>query len=303
MSANQPTLLVTGASGHLGRRVLELLIESGQKNIIAATRTPEKLDNFKAQGVEVRYADFENSASLAEAFVGVDRLLLVSTDALGENNKRLKQHLAAVKAAEDAGVKHVVYTSLINPGPQSPIFIASDHFGTESALLGSEMGWTILRNNIYADQQIGNITFAVKAGQLYSAGADGKTGYITREDCARAAAAALAAPFWGRRILDVTGPEALSGADLAAIITQVTGQKVSYVPISVDALVQNMESAGLPRFLAEGFATFDVAMANGALNVVTDAVEELTGRKPISFAEFLESQRDTILQDAAVNTY
>src|SRR5215471_19170757 len=107
----QPTLLVTGASGHMGRRVLELLLESHTGPIVAATRTPDKLAEFSQRGVIVRHADFENAASLATAFAGVDRLLLISTDALDQSGRRLNQHRAAVKAAEEAGVQHIIYTS------------------------------------------------------------------------------------------------------------------------------------------------------------------------------------------------
>src|SRR5690348_10084137 len=120
MSENrQPVLLVTGASGHLGQRVLELLIEAKAANIIAATRTPDKLAEFSQHGVILRHADFDDPASLAEAFAGVDRLLIISGDDVSTPGRRLKQHLAAVKAAEEAGVSHVVYTSLTNCEPDS----------------------------------------------------------------------------------------------------------------------------------------------------------------------------------------
>ena len=132
MSANyKPTVLVTGASGHLGRRVVELLLETYDGRIIAATRTPEKLPEFSQRGVIVRYADFEDPASLLKAFQGVDRLLLVSTDAVDVPGRRINQHRNAVKVAEQAGVRHVAYTSLVNPGPDSPAFVASDHRDTE----------------------------------------------------------------------------------------------------------------------------------------------------------------------------
>src|SRR5262249_19713219 len=138
------TLLVTGASGHLGRRVLELLLEAGAGQIIAATRTPEKLADFAQRGVVVRHADFDDPASLAEAFKGAERLLLISTDAIGTPGLRIQQHTNAIKAAEEAGVSHVVYTSLINPEPGTPIAIAPDHYGTEQALAQSKLGFTVL---------------------------------------------------------------------------------------------------------------------------------------------------------------
>ncbi|MBC6937510.1 MAG: SDR family NAD(P)-dependent oxidoreductase [Chloroflexi bacterium] len=293
-------MLVTGASGHLGRRVIELLLESQNRTIIATTRTPEKLADFGERGVIVRPADFENPASLAKAFAGADRLLLISTDALGVPGQRLNQHRSAVKAAEQAGVSHVVYTSLINPGPDSPVLLAPDHLGTEIALAESKMGWTVLRENIYAEVLLGSLIQAVQFGGLFNAAANGKAAYITREDCARAAAAALAASFEGRRTLDITGPEALSQTELAALAGRISGKQLDYVPLELEVLIQNMVNAGLPRPLAETYASFDTAIAQGKFSAVTNSVEELTGRKPISVAEFLAANRDALAQTAAV---
>lgn len=284
MSNNHSTLLVTGASGHLGRRVVELLLEANAGTIIAATRQPEKLADLAARGVIVRQADFDDPSSLTQAFAGVDRLLLISTDALGS---RLPQHINAVHAADQAGVKHVVYTSLINPGPDSPILLAPEHRGTEEALDASRMGWTILRNNIYADLLIGSLGRAIEIGQHFSACGDGKIGYITREDCARAAAAALAADFDGRRTLDITGPEALSQADLAALASQISGKPVMLIPLELEAIIQGMEGAGLPRPVAEILASFDTATQLGYLDVVSPAFEELTGHPPTRVADFV----------------
>ena len=288
MSKNrQPVLLVTGASGHLGRRVIELLLQAQAGTIVATTRTPEKLTDMSARGVVVRQADFNDPASLSAAFAGVDRLLLISTDALGEPGLRLKQHRTAVKAAESAGVSHVVYTSLVEPGPESPVLFAPDHYGTETALADSSLGWTVLRNNIYAEVLLGSLGQAVQTGQLFSAAAQGKTAYVTREDCAQSAAAALAAPFEGRRTLNITGPEALSQADLAALATRITGKQVTYIPLALEQLIQGMVGAGLPHPIAEIYASIDTAIAQGQFAGVSSAFEELTGCKPISVAEFL----------------
>jgi NAD(P)H dehydrogenase (quinone) len=300
----KPTLLVTGASGQLGRRVVELLLESGAGNIIAATRTPEKLADFSARGVEVRHADFENLPSLATAFAGVDRLLLISTDAVDVPGRRIKQHQNAVKAAQDAGVKHVVYTGIVNPTPDFPAFVNGDHRGTEEALAASTLGWTVLRENIYTETLLGSVGQALQmGGQLFSAAGDGKAAYITRDDCARAAAAALASDFDGQRTLDITGPEAVSQFDVAAIATHVTGQQITYIPVELEALIQGMVGAGLPRPVAEAFSTFDAAIAAGQFNQPSNGVEELTGRKPTSVQEFLAAHRDALFPKPAASTH
>ncbi len=302
MSENQqPTLLVTGASGNLGRRVIELLLDANVGNIIATTRTPEKLADLSAKGVVVRHADFDDPGTLGAAFAGVDRLLLVSTDTMDVPGHRIEQHQNAVKAAEAAGVSHVVYTSLMNPGLDSPVFLAPDHRATEAALSASKMGWTVLRENLYAENLIGSIGQAIPTGQLFSAAGDGKAAYITREDCARAAAAALASSFTGKQTLDITGPESLSQYEVAAIASQITGQTITYIPLELEILIQGMVGAGVPRPMAEAFSTFDVAIAQGKLDGVTTVVEELTGRKPISVADFLEQHRAALTQGAAAH--
>ena len=152
MSSNHTSsiLLVTGASGHLGRQVVELLLETHSGTIIAVTRTPEKLADLSRRGVIVLQADFDDPASLVQAFQGVDRLLLISTDALDAPGRRINQHRNAIKAAEQAGVKHVVYTSLMNPGPDSPVFLAPDHSTTEEALKESKEKINSLTNDLIA---------------------------------------------------------------------------------------------------------------------------------------------------------
>ncbi|MCB8927181.1 MAG: SDR family oxidoreductase [Ardenticatenaceae bacterium] len=285
MSKNdQPTLLVTGASGQLGQRVVELLLEANAGTIVATTRTPEKLANLAEKGVIVRHADFNQPDSLPEAFAGVDRLLIISTDSLEKPGLRVTQHQAAIKAAEAAGVSHVVYTSVVNPGPGSVI---PDHYETEEALAASQLNWTILRNNLYADLLPSTIGQAIQMGQLFSAAGDGRLAYISREDCAQAAAAALLSSFDGRKTLNITGAEALSPADLADLASNMAGKPVTYVPLTKDELINNMVAAGVPEPAAQFVGALDAATARGQFDVLSDDFAELTGRKPTAVADFL----------------
>lgn len=290
MSSKQ-TLLVSGASGQLGRRVVELLLEAGETQIIATTRTPEKLADLAERGVSVRYASFDEADSMTTAFSGADRLLLISTDAVGV---RQAQHVAAIKAAVAVGVKHLLYTSLVS-ADDTPVTLAPDHVVTEAALASSGLGYTILRNNIYADMLIDTLELArALGGNLYSAVGDGKIAYVTREDCAQAASAALAASFDGQRQLDITGPEALSQADIAQIATALNPQQpITYVPLPPEVLKDNLIKANLPEPIADLIVSFDLAAAQGKQSGVSKDFQDLTGQEPISVADFLAEYAHT----------
>jgi NAD(P)H dehydrogenase (quinone) len=282
------TVLVTGASGQLGGRVIELLLESGVGSIIATTRNPDKLAHFANRGVQVRYANFDEPESLPSAFAGANRLLLISTDALDEVGKRLRQHKVAVKGAQEAGVSHIVYTSLIS-ADDSPVLFAPDHAGTEQAIMESGLGYTILRNNLYMDLLISSVSQAYQIGGLYGASADGKTSYITREDCAKVAASALSASFDGKRILNITGAEALSQSDIATLASTITGKPLSYIPVPLQAVIGGMVGAGLPQAVAEVYASIDVAIEQGKMGVVSSDFNMLTGASPTTTSDFLKT--------------
>jgi NAD(P)H dehydrogenase (quinone) len=288
--SNAP-LLVTGASGKLGRRVVELLLERGEKNLIATTRNPASLEDLAKRGVTVRAATFDDESSLVAAFRGAERLLLVSTDALDTPGKRLAQHRAAIRAAEAAGVRHVVYTSLTNPYPGSPIGIAEDHRLTEAALESSKLEFTVLRNDLYADLFLQALPPAIAQGRLVDARGNGKTAFVTREDCARVAAAALASGFTGRRTLEVTGSEALSSADVAGLVGRITGKKIEHLSLPGDVYVNVLVEHGLPRPFAEVLSSFDAAILKGDLAPVSNAVRDLTGKEPIRLEAFLTENR------------
>jgi NAD(P)H dehydrogenase (quinone) len=294
IDSHKPALLVTGAGGQLGRQALEILLESGADNIIATTRNPEKLAAFAARGVELRRADFDDPASLPGAFAGAERLLLISTDALADPGRRLAQHRAAVAAAEQAGVRHVVYTSAPAPHPTGASSLIDDHFWTEQALAASTLDWTILRDNIYADLLLASLPHAVATGQLFSATAGGGRNYVTREDCARCAVAALLSAN-GRQILDVNGPAPVMQDELAAITSELSGKNVVHIAVSPDDLRKGLRAAGLPPFLVEALVAFDVDAARGYHAVSAPTVKTLTGREPMSTRAFLAAHRAALV--------
>lgn len=284
------TLLVTGAAGQLGRRVVALLLAAKAGRVIAATRDPKKIEDLAAQGAELRPLDFDGSPeSIAAAFAGVDRALIVSTDAVGVPGQRLAQHKNAIAAAKRAGVKHLAYTSFVNPTPDNPAAVVPDHRLTEEALLASGLGYTFLRNNLYADLLLQSLPGAVQSGQLFSAAGEGKISYVTREDCAQAAAGALLSTQEGNFVYDVTGPHALSQHELAGIASELGGKAVQYIPLTPEALTAGMVANGLPAPIAELLVSFDRAAARGDMAMVSDAVRALSGRAPTSVLDFLRA--------------
>lgn len=284
--------LVTGASGHLGQRVLHHLLETlkvAPSRITAASRSPAKLATWKVRGVHVVEADFDDPASLAKAFSGVKRLLVVSTDAMDVPGKRLSQHQAAIRAAEAAGVSHVVYTSLPD-AEKSLVSFAPDHHGTEQALAKSAIkGWTVLRNNWYSENLLHSLPQALHGGVWYSAAQDGRIAYINRDDLALAAATALASDFDGKRTLTLAGDKSYTSRDVAELARKATGRKLDVVDVPVDGLVQGMVGAGLPELVARTFTSFDAAAAAGNLDGTAADFRALTGRAPAPFLDWFST--------------
>ena len=289
--------IVTGASGQLGRQVIDNLLAAGASPIIAVSRSPEKLAELADKGVEARKGDFNDPASLTAAFSGGKRLLIISTDDL-EPGKRLVAHKNAVAAATKEGITHIVYTSLTNPVEESPITFSKDHSDTEALIKETGANYTILRNNLYTDLVLMGGGQSIGMGQHFAAAGEGKTGYVPRSDCARAAAAALMQET-GSSVLDITGPEAVSQGDIAAILSELSSKDIPYIPISTDELVQGMIGAGLPEHMAKVFASFDEAMAKDYLSVATDDLESLTGQAGQSVRDFLIANKPALLTPQA----
>jgi NAD(P)H dehydrogenase (quinone) len=290
---SERTLFVTGASGHLGRRVVELLLEKGGDRIVAGTRKPEKLADLAARGVVVRQADFEDPKGFEAALAGVDRVLIISTDAIDRPGRRLAQHQAAVSAAVSAGVKHALYTSMPNP-ETSPVVFAPDHLGTEQALKASGVSYTILRMCWYTDFLIPTLAPAVASGKLTAATGQGGAPYVTREDCAQAAAAALASTDASNKTWNVTGPDLVTYTELAKLSSALTGRPVSFEAVTPEERVAQLIALGTPEFIAKLLVSSQMAIAAGKMGTPNTAVQELTGRDPMSVREFLTAHREAL---------
>lgn len=288
-------LLVTGASGQLGRGVIRHLLEAQKiapPRIIAATRNPENLADLASLGVTVRTADFNDPVSLKKAFEGADRVLIISTGELDlKSDRRLKQHQAAVAAAKAAGISHLLYTSMPNPEPGSPVLFAGDHYGTEQAIKASGIAYTIFRNGWYQENLFLALPHAIASGQWYTSAGDGRIAHAARDDMAASIAAGLASGSTESTTYTLTGPQAYTTAEIAALVSEVTGKPLEVVQLPDDALTEGVKAAGVPEEFARVIVSFDANTRSGRIAMVTDAVETLSGRKPRSLKQFLEANK------------
>ena len=297
MSANHQSAVIgiTGASGHLGRRVVELVIERvGAGNVVAITRSPEKLADFAAKGVQVRSGDFADPSGLPAAFSGIDRLFVISVDDISEG-VRPRLHGNAVTAAKQVGIKHLIYSSAIKPR-YSPITFLRDHGVTEQIVVESGIPFTFLRNNFYMETVLQSGVQTVATGTLFSAAQGGAVGYVSREDCARAAAAVLSSSGHEGAIYDITGPYAYTQAEIAGELSKVVGRPINYVALSDEELQQGMVAHGLPAHVAEFVVGMERGIRLGALDVVSRAVATLTGTPPESLPDFLARHRNVLVK-------
>jgi NAD(P)H dehydrogenase (quinone) len=290
------TLLVTGASGQLGRRVIDLLIESHAGRVIAATRTPDKVADLALHGAEVKLVNFDNPVSLDASLAGVRRLLLISTDDMTEPVRRLEQHRNIIEAAMRCGVQHIVYTSIAQASPDSSLAVTLDHRETERLLAATKLGWTVLRKNIYAETLLPSLTHALTTGQWRTAAGEGAAAYVTREDCAQAAAAALAGSFDGHRTLDITGPMAVTHGMIARWVEETTGKPLVHVPVDEAEAQANWIEAGVSAPVAAVMTALDVGIAKGEFSKALRVVAELTGRPPMNIPAFIRAHRAHLLE-------
>jgi NAD(P)H dehydrogenase (quinone) len=283
-------ICVSGGSGQLGRLVGEELLGHLQPDkIVLMSRTPEALPEFADRGVEVRYGDFDAPESLGEAFTGCDRVLLISSMALG---RRLEQHQAALEAATAAGVQRVVYTSLTNPVEGHPCGIVVDeHRMTEELLRDGEVAWTVLRNAAYAELQVPLGAVAITYGKLVTNAGDGRIAPISRADCAAAAAAVLTGDGHEGQTYEVTGSEALTQADIARMLSDVSGRPVTVTRTGDRRLRWGLGRLGTPKPIAQAIVDLGIATREGYFDVVDGAFEQLVGRRPQMLRDVLMANR------------
>jgi NAD(P)H dehydrogenase (quinone) len=272
-------IAVTGATGHLGRLVFAGLLEKvPAKELVAIVRTPSKAADLAAKGVHVREGDYERPAGLEAALAGVDKLLLVSSSEVG---KRAPQHLAVIAAAKKAGVKLVVYTSILK-GDASPLALAAEHVATEKALKSSGLSWVLLRNGWYYENYTERLGPALEHGFVGSAG-QGRIAAASRADYAAAAVAVLTGTGHEGKTYELAGTP-FTMAELAAEVSKQSGKQLAYVDMPAEAFRKVLLGAGLPPPVADIFVDADVQIVKGGLDDASGQLAKLIGRAPSSLA-------------------
>jgi len=280
-------IVVTGASGQLGRLAVEALLRRGVPagEIVAAVRTPAKAADLAAKGVLVRAADYDKPETLDAALQGADKLLLVSSSEVG---KRAPQHVAAIAAAVRAGVKFVVYTSLLH-ADTSPLGLAVEHVATEKALADSGLPFVVLRNAWYLENHVGTVGGALAHGAVIGAAGEGRFSSAARADFAEAAAVVLTTPGHAGKVYELAGDASFTLADFAATIASVSGKPVNYVNMGEAELTGALVGVGLPEPLAAMLADSDVGASKGALFDDSKTLSGLIGRPTTTHADLVRA--------------
>lgn len=293
----QDKIIVSGASGQLGALVIEELLARGvaPADLVLVSRTPETvpLKAYAARGASVRYGDFNEPASLEAAYRGGTRMLLISINGGGGNRPAL--HKAAIDAAVRAGVKHIAYTSYVNADRYADSVIAVDHRRTERFLEESGVAWTMLRNQIYANGLVDQAAQIVRDGRFVTPTPDARVAYVTREDCAAAAAAVLATPGHENKAYNITGPDAIGPRELVALASEISGKPVELVALSEADYRRQLQASGMREADINSTLSFTRELDSPYLREPSTTVAELTGRPATSVRTLLAENRNRLL--------
>ncbi|MFF5436799.1 SDR family oxidoreductase [Streptomyces achromogenes] len=275
------SIVVTGATGHLGRHVVTQLLEKvPAERITAVVRDPAKAADLAARGVRLAVADYNAPETLDGLFAAGDKVLLISGSEVGKD--RVAQHTAVIDAAKAAGVGLLAYTSA--PGTLTAA-LADDHRATEKVLLASGLPYTLLRNGWYHENYTEHLAPVLEHGAVVQAAGDGRVSSAARADYAAAAVAVLTGEGHENATYELGGDEAWSFAEYAAELSRQTGREIAYQPVSVADLTGILTGAGLPAPVAAILAGVDASIAEGELVVSSGDLSRLTGRPTTPLAE------------------
>ena len=280
-------IVVTGATGQLGRLVIDQLLARGVSpaTLVAAVRSPAKAADLAARGVVVREADYARPETLVAAFAGAERLLLISSSEVGQ---RLPQHRAVIDAAREVGVRQLVYTSVLH-ADHSRLGLAAEHRDTEAAIVAAKLPHVVLRNGWYTENYLASLPAARQHGVFLGAAGTGRIASATRADYAAAAVAVLTRPIADDQVIELAGDSAYTLAELVAELNRQTGLAVRYQDLPQAAFATALTDAGLPPPLAELLADSDAAAAQGALFDGGRQLAALIGRPTTPLADALRA--------------
>lgn len=280
------TLLVTAATGHLGRLAIDALQNRGvaASDIVAGVRTPAKADDLAARGIRVVELDYSRPETLAPALEGVTRVLLIS----GTDADRVAGHRNVIAAAQQAGIERLVYTSAPRVD-EIDYALGADHLATERAIAEAGVDATILRNNWYTENYLDAVSRAVETGVIVAAVGEARVASASRRDYAEAAAVALTTDEFRGQTLELGGDVAWTYHDLAAAAGEVLGRDVAYQEVSIADLTAGLQQAGLDAGTAAFVAGIDDAIARGALSQTDGTLSRVIGRPTTPLIEGLRA--------------
>lgn len=268
-------LLVTGATGKLGSKIANVLLAKVPADQLAVSvRNPEKAEDLRAKGVDVRHGDFDQPETLAAAFKGIDRLLIISAD--GDTETRIRQHNNAVNAAKNAGVSFIAYTSIAN-AQKSTNFLAEVHKATEIAIQKTGIPYSFLRNNWYLENELSTIQGVQGGAPWVTSAGSGKVGWALQQDYAEAAAEVLAGEGHENTIYELSG-KPLSQEEIAAAVSQVIGKEVPVQHVDDSKYAEIMTQAGIPDFVVPMLVAIQKDIREGTLDIESNDFEKLLGR-------------------------
>ena len=277
-------LLVTGATGKLGAKIVETLLKSvPASNLAVSVRNPEKAEALRARGVDVRHGDFDHPETLDSAFAGIDRLLIISAD--GDTDTRIRQHTNAVAAAERAQVKFIAYTSLAN-AKDSELFLAPVHRATEEAIAKTGIPYSFLRNNWYLENEMASIQAAMAGAPWVTSAGAGKVGWALQQDYAEAAATVLAGNGHDHTIYELSG-KLMTQEELASALGTVLGKEVPVQQVDDATYADIMKGAGVPDFVIPILVSIQQDIRKGTLEIESNDFEKLLGRPVTPIKEAL----------------
>lgn len=278
-------ILVTGATGKFGSIVVNRLREKiGTSDLMVSVRDTQKALHLEQAGIEVRQGDFDQPEALVKTFQGVDRLLIISTD--GDNETRIRQHLAAVDAAKKAKVGLIVYTSVAK-ADESTLGLAQVHRTTEEAIKASGIPYRILRNNWYLENEVGSLQGAAAGAPWVTAAGAGKVGWALRREYAQAAANALLLDETENKVYELSGP-LYSQREVVAVVENVLGRSIPFIEVDDEAYLQGLKQAGFPDFVADMIGGIQKAIREKALEVESDDFEKLLGHSLVGLKTAIE---------------